>query len=1259
MLELTGDHIARLNDEDLRTLVTKLATAELRRLRLPQSAVLAGGNQRASDGGLDVVVELPETPTVALDFIPRQLTGFQVKCEDIPSRKIQAEMRPHGNLRASIKDLIERGGAYVIVSSQGSAAHAPLQRRKKAMRDAVASEDPGTQLALDFYDRSRLAAWTQTYPGVEMWLRERVGISLREWRPYGNWTSDVGPYLFDQVARLRHRGSSPTAPLLSMVDGIDALRQRLQAPGGIIRLIGLSGTGKTRLVQALFEPGVGTEPPLDSAIAVYTDLGHDPDPSVRDMLTHLGANELRAIVIVDNCNPEAHRAYAGVAKAFARFLSVITVEYDVAEDETEQVEVFELVSASNEVLSHILTRFAPQVGMTDRGRIVEFSGGNARVALALANTLSYGETLGVLKEASLFQRLFSQSQAGNAALEHAAEACALLYSFHSGSDSEEMQALASLAGCHEREFFRHVQTLIARDLVQKRADWRALLPHALANRLAKSALRNIPSHVIEAAFRPYPRMLRSFSRRLSYLHDSKEACAMVSEWITEGNWLAHPEELDEDQSAIFLNVAPLVPDRVLTALEHTVRELAGGQFAKVHRHTLQKWITLTRNLAYEAVNFERAASLVLNFAMVSSEERSQARDAWQELFHIVLSGTHATPIQRAEFLRNLLCTGKPDMIEWAAEGALAMLQAWHFTSSHQFSFGARPRSFGWEPDSAADTLQWYEIALALVTEMARDHKGIQLRVMNGLASHFRQLWSHAQLREPLERTMIELADLGGWHEGWSAVRLTRKFDAKSMDVDALAVLNDVAARLTPVTPKARILAYVLAKAYGGLNLADAEGPDDEPETTSVLNSSSRMAEIVQRLGEEAGRNPALLDEVLVPLMSNQQGRQHDFGIGVGRSCSDAMTTWKTIYAAYVSFDDAERNLSLLGGFIQGARELHAHAANTILDAAITDAELAPVFALLQGWPWDDAGGDRLLQAITHGRVYARHIRLVAHRPDGTGLTVKKYCEVSRALAGMNMGLETALESIWMEYYRHQNAKLEINAELIRLGRELMCQFDFNDSNTSLPYHMAEISKICFVGSEAVQSTLTFIGRFTTALDNGGAYLDGYGALAVELFKIQAETCLDTFLLSGDETLRPFRLRFVTRHGSVVEHAGIDAIGKWIAVEADVRAPLVAAEIIPLAGSASEGFRLSDIAHLLLDAVSDKDLILNALTEYFHPSGWSGSLEETLQPQLGLAAFLSRDKDPKIAAWARRIQTAMKNRIIAEGERFRRSEQAFE
>ena len=119
LLEIVGDDVAVLEDDDLRTLIGLLCEADYRLAGLPTKGITWGGHQDAKDGGLDVVVRDTVAPPIT-SFVPRNTTGFQVKKPDMPRAEILKEMRPHDVLRPSIKALIEGKGAYVIVSSNGS-----------------------------------------------------------------------------------------------------------------------------------------------------------------------------------------------------------------------------------------------------------------------------------------------------------------------------------------------------------------------------------------------------------------------------------------------------------------------------------------------------------------------------------------------------------------------------------------------------------------------------------------------------------------------------------------------------------------------------------------------------------------------------------------------------------------------------------------------------------------------------------------------------------------------------------------------------------------------------------------------------------------------------------------------------------------------------------------------------------------------------------------------------------------------------------
>ena len=110
-------------------------------------------------------------------------------------------------------------------------------------------------------------------------------------------------------------------------------------PHGVVRLVGLSGVGKTRLVQALFDSRVGEES-LDPTLAIYTDMADEPDPQPTGMALDLIATRARAILVIDNCPPDLHQRLSERCRAPESTLSVITIEYDIQDDQAEGTDVF-------------------------------------------------------------------------------------------------------------------------------------------------------------------------------------------------------------------------------------------------------------------------------------------------------------------------------------------------------------------------------------------------------------------------------------------------------------------------------------------------------------------------------------------------------------------------------------------------------------------------------------------------------------------------------------------------------------------------------------------------------------------------------------------------------------------------------------------------------------------------------------------------------------------------------------------------------
>ena len=737
------------------------------------------------------------------------------------------------------------------------------------MREALAGVRNAERLATEFYDANRIATWVRSHEGLIPWVRRLVGKAVPGWQSYGPWAY-AGAYLFDDKARLHPRNATHQG--LSALAGIQQLREELGQERRAVRLVGLSGVGKTRLVQALFDERVATDS-LNPDLAIYTNMSDSPDPQPIAVASNLIAAGERAILVIDNCAADLHQRLSELCRDPKSRLSVLTIEYDIREDTPEGTEVFRLDSSSPELIERLLQQRFPALSQIDRHTIAGFSGGNARIAIALADTIEHNESVAGLTDDQVFQRLFVQRQAPDEALYLAAQACSLVYSFQgedvSTSDPAELFHLGALIGKTPQEVYRSVAELRRRDLVQQRGPWRAVLPHAIANRLAAVALQNVAYAGIEEHLLATERLMKSFSRRLGYLHTSKEAVGIVKNWIGPGGLLADVAHLNELGRTMLENVAPVCPAQVLTALEQGLRGLPADEV--VTQYT--EYVDLLRSIAYDPVLFERCTTLLVAVATAGeAKERSHAIDVFVSLFHLFLSGTRASIEQRSAVIKGLLDSPDPKRQALGVRALHAVLEAWHFLGGSDFDFGARSRDFGYWPRTNAEVQEWFRHALKLVEAYAVAEHPMAAAARGTFAEQFRSLWHKAGIQDEMTALCRTIRKVRFWPEGWLAIRQTLDLDGKGLAAEARARLIALEVALRPQGLPQKVRSVVFSTRLQGVDLDDFEDHSKE----DIGAKMRRTDALAQDLGAAVATDEAVLRELLPEHLIVGANYEHTF-----------------------------------------------------------------------------------------------------------------------------------------------------------------------------------------------------------------------------------------------------------------------------------------------------------------------------------------------------------------------------------------------
>lgn len=1206
MFDITPDEILQLNDIDLRALVARLCEAELFARGLSPAAVTWGGSQTAADGGLDVRVALPSDAQIG-GYIPRHSTGFQVKKPDMPRAEIIAEMLPAGAIRPVIQRLADESGAYIIVSATGSTTDSALQNRQDALREALNGVSNADQLVTDFYDRTRLASWVRCHPGLITWVKERIGRAFAGWHPYGAWGGAVedtdAEYLLDDKLRL-HLGRHRDAPAQSVVHAIDELRDELNGAGKVVRLVGLSGVGKTRLAQALFDSRIGLRP-LPPSLAIYTNLSDNPDPQPTGLASDLIASRTRAILIVDNCPPDLHRRLSELCRGENSTVSVLTIEYDVRDDQPEGTQVVRLDTSSPALIEALLSRRYSHLSQVDARTIAEASGGNARIAIALAETVDRSDTISGLSDEELFQRLFRQRHDPDNALFLTAQACSLVYSFQGEAltgEEAELPRLAALAGQTTPDTFRHVRELLRRDLIQPRGYWRAVLPHAIANRLAARALEDMPYDLIDQQLVSggSERLAKSFSRRLSFLHDHPAAMAIVQRWFASGGLLHNVSTLNDLGRAMFHNAAPVLPEAALSALERIAAD-APDIAALVWRQHLP----LLRSLAYDPSLFERSVEVLAQAAMQTEEDRAakEVSDVFVSLFPIYLSGTHATIEQRLAVIERLLRSDESPARALGLRAMDAVLKTTHFSSGYQFEFGARSRDYGFFPDSDEKLTGWYSTALTLVERLVSTDEWLKHDMRNTLARNFSSLWTRARAYDQVENLSRMFAADGFWREGWFACKRTLRFNNAHMEPEVASRLSSLEAELKPSNIIEQVKAIALSNQSAGLDVELEASGDD------FAGASERLQAKARELGEIVGTDDTLLEQ-LIPDTLRGGARAWTFGQGLAATSPQARVTWTRLVESLGQIPSEQLDIQVLRGFLAEVWVLDRTLAEDLLDTAMDEPALIRLFPLLQTAVMiDERGVSRLhraldAQAPISAFRYLSFGRVTDHVPAGPLKAL-----LSR-IADQPDGFDVALEILYMRVHSDRSSNRDMEPELLLAGQELLSRVIFGTDTSSQTYHLAEIAKACLAASDTGPIAADIAIRLRQAIANHESYSFNNEELLTALLEVQPVAVLDA-LFSGDEKDRQAGLQvfdYLDEHrGNPADAIPRDTLIDWCNVAADIRYPIAAAVVTLnryIEESASHVW--SDQAAALLVGAPAPERVLATFIARFRPTSWSGS-----------------------------------------------------
>ncbi|MNM60864.1 hypothetical protein D3C81_721570 [compost metagenome] len=1171
-----------------------------------------------------------------------------------PPSKILGEMAPKGVLRQAIRDLATTSGSYVIAATRDDTSESALDLRLDAMRDSLTASAIGTSAHIDFYDARRIADWVEQHPAIVTWVRHKLGKPLVGWRPYSGWayqeaTAD-SEYLIDNRIKVftpsSERGINVSA-------SIDHLRNDL-SNGASVRIVGLSGVGKTRLVQALFDPRVKTnETELSADEVLYTDLSDGPTPQPSVMLEALIEDKSQCILVIDNCGADTHRKLTEILNRSDSKIGLVTVEYDVREDLPEATKCYRLEGSSDEIIKQLLQRRYPILSASDSDTITKFSDGNARVAFALAATVTTAGELARLRDFELFKRLFHQKNVENDDLLNCAEAASIMYSFDGEDDSaeSELNIISAAVGLPLISVQRNVVELQRRGLVQTRGKWRAILPHAIANRLAAQALEVMPksrlvSNFVETAT---DRVERSFSRRLGYLHESAKAVAIVRDWLQPSGRFGDLTVLNDIGHEIFRNIAPVSPKCALAAIARAACTLS---FISSENNWRAQYAHTLRSIAFEEDDFDIAVDTLVLFALADPQGggHESTAEILKSLFFCMLSGTNAPPTQRVKFVRKLIESGDSEREQLGLLLLDAALEAAYFTSVNMFDFGARKRSEGWIPVSDTDIKEWYVPFIRVVLDVGKVTSNLADQCRSILGHRLRELWNYTCLRPEVRVAIEELAPVVNWPQGWFGIRAIIRYDMEQFDESVKTGLRELEALLKPTTLNTMVRALLHTSAPYAL---EPDDDDDEQGASLTGNRLDKTHLKAEELGCSAANDDVFISELLPQLLNNKSGpAAFNFGVGVGKNISDPHWILELAKHHISEFDTQAVGVIFLRGFFYGWHHVSPATVGIFLDRAVSDDVWCKwIMDLHNSLPMNDEAYARILLSIRAGATPAWQYSYLGMGRKTSSFSVVQVAELLSGIAQLPDGGRVFLDVLWMVVHGASDHDDSYNDELARTSLSILQSVTWKEvlgDRANSSYRIENILEFSLKRACHSEMALEVLNSLVTTVRVAGGdyhFRENLRVAITPFLKHMPLQALEAIYIPNIEGCFRETRQVIGRSHSDRKETSLSVVPTAVLIGWCNASPtdryIFAAQNCKLFDTQ----RLEHEQQNNLDDISDSELIISetaisvlvnshdkkTVVEYyierFMPSGWSGSLAEILRRRLPLLNALNpRDED---------------------------------
>lgn len=433
---------------------------------------------------------------------------------------------------------------------------------------------------------------------------------------------------------------------------------------GHIRLLGLSGTGKTLHIVKAFEEKGNME-----NVFYCEQVSH---VNFKTALQLLSEKRPGCTVVLDN-SPKG--VFAEAINSYGNNIRFVSAYYDPVDVDSGPYSVLNMkdIHLENVVERIIDNNLTCSITGENRQKLIIHSGGIPFMALLLTQAYNKTSEIGVIKNSVLIEHLLDLHE-GNANNQRIAmRTIALLQPFdYAGGNSEtakyliENDKFTPIVDNINRQvlFDKVVKHLKERNLLEEDSSYINMRPQPLAIWLVGEWIKEQGSGFIdtikELAARPksfYVPIIDSWARRLEFMQDNADAKKLYGELLNlnEGPFAYEDVICSDLGSRLILAMSTVNPKAVVSCLYGILYSKPIDYLkSNLHGEARRNVVNTLEKLCFCKDSFHYAALTLARLALAENEEwANNSKGQFLQLFHVALAGTECDLKERMAVLNEL------------------------------------------------------------------------------------------------------------------------------------------------------------------------------------------------------------------------------------------------------------------------------------------------------------------------------------------------------------------------------------------------------------------------------------------------------------------------------------------------------------------------------------------------------------------------------------------------------------------------------